>query len=285
MSSINNLSLQNLENYNKDLSETPIEVFCKYNEIINEFIIQFSNISSYTQKEAYIKYILKSGINTITNIFNIILLYTMNMDLTKYYCNHGAYYYSEFTEQMIGDHTSFLKLSTKDAIMFVYKKTIFELNEEYKNNFSSSDMINDKFSIINSLIKIYTDMIFTIIDKSNLIKTDIRMFYREISINCTNIFNLLNLLYISANKDKPLIPQEHFKLLSELIENLKIQLKSNENMLISICEQFVKKLSKVEKIDFDKIEKKLHQEKFNEMVSLNTLDNYNINKLVNWLLQ
>lgn len=284
MSSINNLSLQNLENYNKELSETPIEVFSKYNEVINEFIIQFSNISSYTQKEPYVKYIIKCGINTLTNIFNVISLYAMNMEVTKNYCSQGSYYYSEFTEQMIGDHTSFLKLTTKDAIMFVYKKTIFEINEEYKNNFSSSEITNNKFSIINLLIKIYTDMIFNIIDRSKLIKTDIRMFYKEISINCGNVFNMLNTLYINTNKDKTLLFEDHLKLFTELIENLKIQLKMNENMLIPICEQYVKKISKIDIIDSNKIQKKLNQDKFNELVSYAN-DTYNINKLINWLLQ
>ena len=285
MSSTNNLSLQNLENYNKQLSETPIEVFCKYNEIINEFIIQFSNISSYTQKEPYIKYIIKCGINTITHIFNVISLYTMNMELTKLYCNQGAYYYSEFTEQMVGEHTSFLKLSTKDAIMFVYKKTIFEINDEYKNNFSISDSTNNKFSIINLLIKIYTDMLFNSIDKSKLIKTDVRIFYKEISINCMNIYNIIILLFTLGNSEKKnYIIQDYLKIFSKLIEKLNINLSLHENMILQICEQFVKKIAKIENIDINKIEKKFHQDKFNEMV-LSAVDTYSINKFINWLLQ
>lgn len=285
MSSTNNLSLQNLENYNKQLSETPIEVFCKYNEIINEFIIQFSNISSYTQKEPYIKYIIKCGINTITHIFNVITLYTMNMELTKLYCNQGAYYYSEFTEQMVGEHTSFLKLSTKDAIMFVYKKSIFEINDEYKNNFSISDSTNNKFSIINLLIKIYTDMLFNSIDKSKLIKTDVRIFYKEISINCMNIYNIIILLFTLGNSEKKnSIIQDYLKVFSKLIEKLNINLSLHENMILQICEQFVKKIAKIENIDINKIEKKFHQDKFNEMV-LSAVDTYSINKFINWLLQ
>jgi hypothetical protein len=283
MTSINNLSLQNLENYNKELSETPIEVFYKYNEIMNDFIVHFSNISSYTQNEYYIKYILKCGINTVTHIFNIISLYTMNMDLTKYYCGQGAYYYSEFTEQMIGDDTIFLKLTSNDAVMFVYKKTIFEINEDYKGNFSSTEINNNKFSTINLLIKLYTDMIFNIIDRSKLIKADIRMFYKEVSINRSHVFSLINSLYSSTNKIKSSTFHEHLKLFSELVENLKIQLKTNEENLIPICELYIKKISKLQAIDYCCIEKKIHQEKFKDLVS-NANDTYSINKLINWLI-
>jgi hypothetical protein len=284
MASNNNLSLQNLENYNKELQETPIEVFFKYNEIISEFIVQFSNISTYAQNESYTKYLFKSGINTVTHIFNMISLYTMNIEMTKHYCNIGSYYYSEFTEQMIGDNTSFLKLSTKDAIMFVYKKTIFEINDDYKNSLSLSENNNNKFSIINLLIKLYNDLLINVIDKSNLIKTDIRIFYKEILINCNNIFNIINNLYTSTNKLNNSLIYEHLKLFTNLIEILKIQLKTNEDKLFLICELYLKKIHKIEVIEIDKIERKLWNEKFNEMI-VNAHDSYNINKLINWLLQ
>jgi hypothetical protein len=284
MTSNNNLSLQNLESYNKELLETPIEVFFKYNEIISEFIVQFSNVSTYAQNELYTKYLFTSGINTVTNIFNMVSLYTMNMELTKYYCNIGSYYYSEFTEQMISDHTSFLKLSTKDAILFVYKKTIFEINDDYKNNISLSESSNNKFSIINLLIKLYNDILINVIDKSNLIKADIRIFYKEVLINGNNIFNMINNLYTSTNNINNSLIYQHLKLFTSLIEILKIQLKNNEDKMLLICEIYLKKISKLDVINIDKIERKIRQEKFNELV-VNAYDSYNINKLINWLLQ
>ena len=41
-------------------------------------------------------------------------------------------YYIEFIEQIGEEGNSFLQLSSKDAMLFVYKKTIFDINIEYK---------------------------------------------------------------------------------------------------------------------------------------------------------
>lgn len=313
---INNYSLQNLENYNRELHYTPLEVFCKYTEIINKFILQLSNVLSYTQNEIYLKHILKCGITTITHIFNMMCLYTMNMDVTEYYCGQGAYYYSEFTEQMVGEHTSFLKLTTKDSIMFVYKKTIFDINDEYKNKFSLSTVDNNKFSIINALIKTYTDLIFDVIANTDINKSDIGLFYTEISTNSVSIFKMLSKLYTIVDKTKKELKTtdatnvtdttnatntnnqllDYLQMFETLVGNIKIHLNYSEyehksetkyNLLL-ICETCIKKLSKMDlnatPLNFNNVDKKFNHEKFVDLV-LHATDTHDINKLVNWLLQ
>lgn len=44
------------------------------------------------------------------------------------------YFYIEFIEQISDNNVTFLQLSSRDAILFVYKRTIFELNNEYIKN-------------------------------------------------------------------------------------------------------------------------------------------------------
>ena len=40
MATLNNYILNNLENYNKELSETTVDIFIKYVNLINELIIE-----------------------------------------------------------------------------------------------------------------------------------------------------------------------------------------------------------------------------------------------------
>ena len=51
---------------------------------------------------------------------------------TYKHCQQGFFYYVEFIGQIGNDNGGFLQLSSKDAVLFVYKKTLFDLNPEYK---------------------------------------------------------------------------------------------------------------------------------------------------------
>jgi hypothetical protein len=100
-------------------------------------------------KQYYI-FIFERGIETLIHIFSIIFYYTKNLDLTFYHSQKAYYFYIEFIEQISDDNITFLKLSSTDAVMFVYKKTIFELNNERKKTMSF--LTADEISIIS-----YTD--------------------------------------------------------------------------------------------------------------------------------
>ena len=84
----------------------------------------------FIQKTEYLKYILITGIKNILYIFNFIILYTKNLDLTIYHTQKAILYYIEFIGQIGDDNHSFLKLNTKDATLFIYKKTIFDFSGE-----------------------------------------------------------------------------------------------------------------------------------------------------------
>jgi hypothetical protein len=126
--------LNNSENYNKVIGVPITLIFKKYVELIHEYLL-FSNDNVYIQKPMYLKYVLIRGLETIQNVFNILLLYTKNLDLVTYHCQKSYYYYVEFIGQIGDDNHSFLQLNSKDATLFVYKKTIFEINNDYKIQF------------------------------------------------------------------------------------------------------------------------------------------------------
>ena len=61
------------------------------------------------------------------------------MSFTYYHCEKGIYYFTEFISQ-IENENSFLKLSSIDAIIFVYKKTIYNINKKMMDTSSRSEL-------------------------------------------------------------------------------------------------------------------------------------------------
>ena len=138
-------NLMNKDNYlNYDIStltKRDIENF-KYNFdkiIINYLNIFMKQVDSSTYNVNYLKYIITKGIETFDHIIKLLFLYTKNSTISFYYLEKSIYYYIEFIEQMVQDKNSFLKLNTKDAILFLYKKTIFEINQDKKEKFKMID--------------------------------------------------------------------------------------------------------------------------------------------------
>ena len=56
------------------------------------------------------------------------------------------YYYIEFIGQIGDSNHQFLQLNSKDATLFVFKKTVFEINSDHRKIFSSP-IGNDDFII------------------------------------------------------------------------------------------------------------------------------------------
>ena len=129
-------TINNSENYCKTIKEPCSLIFKKYIELINEYLL-FCIDNIYIQNQKYLKYVLIRGIETIQNVFNILLLYTKNLELVSYHCQKSYYYYVEFIGQIGDDNHSFLQLNSKDATLFVYKKTIFEINNDFRKYFES----------------------------------------------------------------------------------------------------------------------------------------------------
>ena len=99
----------------------------KYSELLIEytkFIVENIQIKN----KSYSKFIIIRGLDTITNVFTTILYYTKNLDLTFFHCQKSYYFYVEFISQISEAEKLFLQLSSRDASTYVYKKTLFDLN-------------------------------------------------------------------------------------------------------------------------------------------------------------
>ena len=126
----NIFSLHNLKNYKEEISYSPKEVINKHNSLIIEYLkFIFENVTL-KNMNCY-KFIIERGIKTLSHVFNLILYYSKNIDLAFYHGQKAFYYYVEFISQITNVEHKFLQLNSRDAIMFVYKKTIFEIKHEY----------------------------------------------------------------------------------------------------------------------------------------------------------
>ena len=158
-------SLQNIENYKKDSNDTVVlynemDIYMKYVNVINQYLLFGIEIIKNKNSE-YSKYILIKGLFTISHVFKMLLLLTQNLDLTYYHCQKSYSYYIEFIGQIGDDAVTYLQLNSKDAALFVYKKTIFDINHEYKKNYYETKTEEIKNNIFSILIEMYNKIIET----------------------------------------------------------------------------------------------------------------------------
>ena len=112
-------TINNSENYRSTLSEPLGLIFKTYASVISEYLL-FCSDNVYIQKQRYLKYVLIRGIETLQNVFNILLLYTKNLELVNYHCQKSYYYYVEFIGQIGDDNHSFLQLNSKDILLTMF---------------------------------------------------------------------------------------------------------------------------------------------------------------------
>lgn len=140
--------LSNIANYKPILTNNTNEILTKLTRVISEYLRFILEKLAIKKNKSYNKYIIERGLTTILHIFSILLFYTKNLELTFYHCQKAFYLYVEFIEQISDDNVTFLQLSSKDAILFVYKKTIYDLNTDYKKNIAIPN--DDEKNILNS---------------------------------------------------------------------------------------------------------------------------------------
>lgn len=76
--------------------------------------------------------IIQSGFNTLLNVFNYAIKVIRNMDEALLYMQQSQYFYVEYIEQIYNTNLSYA-LNQNDAVIFTYKKTLFELYSNGSN--------------------------------------------------------------------------------------------------------------------------------------------------------
>jgi len=179
-----NASLTNLENYKDNIEYSVFEVNTKYINIIIEYL---TNI---IKNDIYSTFIIIRGIETISHTFKYILYYTNNLDLTYYHSQKALYLYIEFINQITTDRNVFLQLNSRDALMYVYKKTIFELDRVYcKDICDSNKKFVEHIKQVNEFIELSTSIIFYILNNKETLNINADII-RTIHKICDNIINI-----------------------------------------------------------------------------------------------
>ena len=84
MESSKKTNIFEIKNYNKTLTISNDIILSKFCELINEYLFHITENIIIQNRQYYI-FILLRGLNTIKHIFNTMLLYTKNLDLTIYH--------------------------------------------------------------------------------------------------------------------------------------------------------------------------------------------------------
>ena len=136
-----------------------LKIKAHYNDIIKSFCNLLNFYLSFSMENMNIKDkdIFYTGLNVIQHIFRLIFLYTKNLELTFYNTQQAIYYYVEYISQITDrDDNIFFNLSIKDAVIYVYTRSIFEIRKQYvkKNCDSDTKILNDLIVCTNNYRKI-----------------------------------------------------------------------------------------------------------------------------------
>jgi len=252
--------LTNIDNYKIVLSYSLNEILDKYILVIINYMKLISE-KIYIKKHNYYKFIFIRGLDTITSVFKILLFFTKNIELTYYHSQKAFYFYIEFIEQISNDQNTFLQLSSREACMFVYKKTIFEINNDFKKNMEDINA-NDKvlFSMIDKYLIIYKNISnfgiyhseFNFNDRTAFIYNycdKLKQFYDQINHNLG--IDYLECIYLCINFliDKPISINNIFQTFHLLIKNITSNKSENYSNLHKCIKEKLQSNDFSEKID------------------------------------
>ena len=279
-----NYDVNNNDNFNFNISENSnifiLKYFIAINEYINLYIDNIYDNISINVKKNYRYYIFIKGLELLSNIIHILLIHTNNLDLVIYYCHKAYYYYIEFISQLDYDNNH-LELSVKDGIIFVYKKTIFDLKENL-NNINNSNINEDNVKKIDNIEKIINIInifvkIFVIKDILNL---NLQRNNKDLSVNIC-ILKILNKISKMYNNEYEFYI--YLSKIEEMLNNIlkiinKINIISDDNYNINNYINFDLLIVLIDKIIYKLYQTNIDQIckiDFNLIITLELLENLN----------
>ena len=238
-----------------------LNIMSKYNELIIDYLKYIYSTIKINNQDYFI-FIINRGLQTVNHVFNILLLYTRNLELIDFHIKKAYLYYVEFVGQISEDNNSYLQLSSKDAMLFVYKKTIFELNNDFRKKEHFSESKKENFLLIYDYIKLNTKIINHIFDYN--VKSENE--YLKLKKQMTKTMKV----YIKSSINR--------KLIEKFINHI-ILLKENEEF-IEYYRLFINKLHKM-----NKQKKLINERQFSKKRNHieDKIENYIPSKMINWL--
>jgi hypothetical protein len=243
LSDVSKFLLYNISNYKPNIENSITDILNKFVSIIVEYLRLITKKISMKNKAHY-RFILERGLETVIHVFSVTFYYTKNLDITVYHAQKAYYFYIEYIEQISDDNITFLQLSSRDAILFVYKKTIFDLNNEYKKK--QQDISVDDKAVL-SCVDTYTNM-YNIISQFiiNNISFDTTVDYIE---SCCSHMEILSQylnkvtkhtdyinIFINVLSSKKIDINMYFSLLVDFMKRIKMKKKRDDMIIDKIYE-------------------------------------------------
>lgn len=174
------------------------------------------------------------AINTMNRVFEYTILKTKCIEKTRYYSQKSYSYYLEYVEQI---HSLYLSqnLNDMDVVLFVYKKTIFDLaNDEsaqpmnvFTLNYNPLQIEDEELKILLKKIFKLTDVLFywrneklDFRNRQNICDTFLNKFLKRVD-NAEFIYTYLEMI-----QNKILMAPTEYELL--LTEYTKKKIKNND---------------------------------------------------------
>jgi len=253
---VDKLNIIDTDNYNQDFefSETKIYVE-KYIELIDEYMLYVVE-NMIIQDDVYLSFLIQR--------------------LTIYQCKKALYYYIEFIGQIsdVSLQHSYLQLNSKDATLFVYKKTIYDINNVFRKKFIQSNSDKQFLNSISNTIVLFNSTLFHLLQKERLKYSKKKSIINFSITRATSITNKLftkNNYFLTDNK------MELCLFVFRFFQTYDIDTIKYSN----ICEIFIKKISKYSENEMSDVKILLNEKLYN---TSNNLEEMSALRYINWIL-
>ena len=179
--------------------------------------------------------------------------------MVMHYSQKSYCYFVEFIEQM-NKSNDLIKINCKDAILFMYRKTIYDINQNFRKDFicdeNSKEILNYTYKGINSYLIIYINLLNYNYKIENLTSKSLKLIelFNKINYYKNDYIDILEMISIIIiyliNKNIPI--EKCYKIIEEFICVISLQTVNIEtiekNLINNIpiddltIEKFVKKL-------------------------------------------
>jgi len=246
-----------------------------YSNLINEFM-GLLNQSEIMREMNYPISSICIGINAIHRVFEIILFKTKTIEKTYYYSQRAYYYYLEYIEQIYRANL-FQNLNHMDIILFVYKKTIFDIYDGEQND--NSQTISNIMTLNSDQILCFDEKEWRILLLKMTKMTNILFHWENTNINfrdrhhiaSTYLFKFLTKIDIFDNTVRYLeLTQEKMEMNSAIYESL----------LKELLKKIEFKRTKLETVNNDFLLTKFYIE---EHIGREKFDSGDMKEFVRWL--
>lgn len=189
MNSYNEIENSPIENIFISCGDKINKLFIKYVTLINDFLnYSFNNLNN--DSIPIFKNNIQKGIQAITHIFKIVLIKSNDINQTIDITQKCFFYYVEFVTQ-IENSNDHIQLSLNDAIIFLYKKSIFQFDENENNiiEYSKNNLYHISYNL-QKLIEIHNELLYYYISVFEFHNTSFNDFTKSIYVFTESIINV-----------------------------------------------------------------------------------------------